>query len=705
MNTRALSELCNKTTPKSVSSIQLRHHVGAIWSRKRRGGETRGGFSKEQGMKVKVTLTAVVLMIAVDSSLAADWPQWQGPDRNAIAKESGLLQQWPEDGPPLAWRIEGLGGGYSAPSIAAGRIYGMSNRGDDEVVWALSEADGKELWSTRLGPACREGGPQGNEGPGCTPTVDGDRLYVLGAGGALACLKVSDGEIVWRRSFVDDFGGRMPQWRFNESPLVDGDKLICTPGGEDATVMALDKATGEPIWKSKVPDSADGGDRAAAPGQGRSGPSGRPSGPPPGSPQQGAPQRRGTGESGQRGGGPAAAVTGTKDPGLFVGEHWGMRAFSCKIPNGKYLAKLHFAETYQGITGPGQRIFSLNVQGHEFKDFDIWVKAGGFRRAYIETVPVEVTNGEFRIVFTAQTENPAINAIEITPQAKNAEGAASSATAIRIKAGLSTPFTDSSGQVWQPDTGFEGGMTNQFSGGSGRRLGRFGQRRGGFGDRAGFGRRGGGSGAGYSSAIAIDFDGQRQYVQLLARTLVGIAASDGKVLWRYDRPANRMGINCSTPIYQDGLVFAASAYGAGGGAVKLRRDASGAVKTEEVYYTTRMQNHHGGMIVVDGCLYGANGGNAGGFLSCLDFQTGNVLWRDRKAPKGSLALADKRLYYRTERGTMLLIEPNRQQYVERGRFDQPNRSESPAWTHPVIANGKLYVRDQDLLLCFDVKAR
>ena len=149
-------------------------------------------------------------------------------------------------------------------------------------------------------------------------------------------------------------------------------------------------------------------------------------------------------------------------------------------------------------------------------------------------------------------------------------------------------------------------------------------------------------------------------------------------------------------------MFAASAYGSGGGAVKLIKDDSGAVKVEEVYFTTRMQNHHGGMIVVDGCLYGANGGNGGGILSCLDFQTGEILWRDREAPKGSMALADGRLHYRTEEGTVLLIEPNREQYVERGRFEQPDRSESPAWTHPVVANGKLYIRDQGLLFCYDV---
>src|SRR5258708_2513037 len=105
-----------------------------------------------------------------------DWPQWQGPDRNAVSKERGLLKRWKEDGPPLAWKIKGLGGGYSAPSVAAGRIFGMSNRGDDEVIWALSETDGKELWVKRLGPAFPQRRPQGKEGPGCTPTVDGELL-------------------------------------------------------------------------------------------------------------------------------------------------------------------------------------------------------------------------------------------------------------------------------------------------------------------------------------------------------------------------------------------------------------------------------------------------------------------------------------------------------------------------------------------------
>jgi outer membrane protein assembly factor BamB len=120
---------------------------------------------------------------------AFDWPQWQGHDRNAVSKETGLLKQWPKEGPPLAWKIKDLGGGYSAPSVAAGRIYGMSNRGNDEVVWAVSEADGKPVWTTPIGRAFSQGRPQGKEGPGCTPTVDGERLYVVGLSGELACLQ------------------------------------------------------------------------------------------------------------------------------------------------------------------------------------------------------------------------------------------------------------------------------------------------------------------------------------------------------------------------------------------------------------------------------------------------------------------------------------------------------------------------------------
>jgi outer membrane protein assembly factor BamB len=408
-----------------------------------------------------------------------DWPQWQGPERTAVSKERGLLQEWPKDGPPLAWKGTGLGKGMGGIAVNAGRIY---TTGDDAErtarLYAFNESDGKPVWSAKIGTGGNPGNIFKPFGPRATPTVDGDRLYILGQNGDLVCFTTDEGKEVWRVDYVKDFGGVMPVWGFSESPLVDGDKLICTPGAADAVLMALDKRTGKPIWKCKVSE----------------------------------------GPTGNRG---------------FLGT----------------------------------------------------------------------------------------------------------------------------------------------------------------------------SGAAYSSAIAIDFEGVRQYVQLTATTLVGVAASDGKLLWRYDRASNTHRINCTTPLYHDGIVYAASAYDAGGGAVKLAKDANGAITAEEVFFTPRMKNHHGGMMIVDTCLYGAAGGNEGGFLVCFDKQTGKDLWTERRAPKGSLMMADQRLYLRTERGEMILIEPNRERYVERGRFQQPDRTREPAWTHPVIANGKLYVRDQDVLFCYDIAAK
>jgi len=618
--------------------------------------------------------TPFLLIVLLSPTLSAkDWPQWQGEYRNAVSTEAGLLQNWPEGGPPLAWRVDGLGGGDSAPAVSDGKLFGLSNRDGQEIVWARSESDGTEIWFTSLGDAIEQRVPQSKEGPGCTPSVEGERLYVIGMSGRIACLSSQDGKVVWQKSLIDDFGGVPPMWNFRESPLIDGDMLLCTPGASDATIVALDKFTGDTIWKTEMP----GGSSEATESQ----------------PDRSAnrsrtqpPRREATRSS-------PPAIDGTEQPELFVSEHWGMTAFSHKVPNGEYLARLYFAETYNGITDEGQRVFTLNVEGREFKDFDIWKKAGGPRKAYIESVPVKITDGELTITFARQVENPAIKAIEIIPTGDGAKPA----EAIRIKAGESSSFKDSHGNVWLSDQGFSGGATSpgvfSFGGGSTD----------GFRGRGGFGGRGGArSGAAYSSIIAADIEGQRQYLQLTATALIGVAAEDGKVLWQYNAPANAMGINCSTPLFHEGLVFAASAYGAGGGAVRVVKDSTGAWTAEEIYFTPRMQNHHGGMIVVDGCLYGANGGNGGGFLTCLDFQTGETLWRDRNGPKGSLLLADGRLYLRSEEGEVLLVEPSREGFVERGRFEQPDRSSVPAWAHPVVANGKLYIRDQGLLLCYDI---
>ena len=214
------------------------------------------------------------------------------------------------------------------------------------------------------------------------------------------------------------------------------------------------------------------------------------------------------------------------------------------------------------------------------------------------------------------------------------------------------------------------------------------------------------SGAAYASVIAIDFEGQRQYVQLTAKTLVGVAAADGKLLWRYDRPANAHGINCSTPVYHDGQVFAASAYGAGGGLVKLSKDGEGGdqgrgglLHQEDEEPPRRHDRPSTAACTAPTAATGA------ATSSASTSRPARCCGTSGGAGKGSVALADGRLYYRTEAGTVLLIEPNAKEYVERGRFKQPDRTRQPAWAHPVVANGKLYIRDQDVLLCYDVKAK
>jgi outer membrane protein assembly factor BamB len=215
-------------------------------------------LSRFVSSSVLLGLAAVGLAADAPRPGAFDWPQWQGPERQAYCKETGLLKSWPKDGPLLVWQAKDLGGGYSTPSVAAGHIFGMGARNKDEYVWALDEATGRELWSVRINAQPPQVGY--GEGPRCTPTVDGDRLYAVGVGGDLVCLRVEDGKEVWRRNYGKDFQGRMMSgWGYSESPLVDGDKLICTPGADAAALVALDKNTGEVLWKAAVPRTGGAG--------------------------------------------------------------------------------------------------------------------------------------------------------------------------------------------------------------------------------------------------------------------------------------------------------------------------------------------------------------------------------------------------------------------------------------------------------------
>ncbi|MDX1934422.1 MAG: PQQ-binding-like beta-propeller repeat protein [Capsulimonadales bacterium] len=406
-------------------------------------------------------LPCLTAVLVAPASVAEDWPQWRGVNRDALSKEKGLLSAWPESGPRLLWVGRNLGEGHSTPSVAKGRIYGMGLRGSDEVVWALDARTGKELWATKIADGITLEAAQGGYGSRSTPTVDGDHLYTLGVGGDLVCMSVANGKLLWKKNLVRDFNGDVPRWGYSESPLVDGEKVVVTPGGDAFTVVALNKKTGETIWKSQVT---------------------------------------------------------------------------------------------------------------------------------------------------------------------------------------------------------------------------------------------GGNGATYSSPILATVGGVRQYIQFLTGAVVGVDAASGKFLWRFDAPACRQGINCSTPIYTDSYVFAASAYGHGGGLAKLT-GSGGATTAEQVYFTKQMQNHHGGMVVVGDYLYGFDNNT----LTCLEFKTGKLMWADRSVGKGSVAYADGNLYVRGEQGPVALVATDPKAYTEKGRFAQPERSNAPAWPHPVIANGTLLLRDQGNLFCYAIK--
>jgi outer membrane protein assembly factor BamB len=407
-------------------------------------------------MKKAITLAGALLLGVTALHAAADWPQWQGPDRTRISKETGLLKEWPASGPPVIWTATGLGSGYGSMAVAGDRVFVQGARGRNSVVIALNRADGKELWAKALGaPQTNDKGP----GPRGTPTVDGDRLYVLSENGDLACLK-TDGTAVWQRNILKDFGGSQLRWLISESPLVDGPHVIVSPGGPGAGMVKLDKMTGKTVWTSQ--DLSDA--------------------------------------------------------------------------------------------------------------------------------------------------------------------------------------------------------------------------------------------AGYSSVIAADVQGVRTYMTFTAAAGVGVRASDGKLMFRYPNAANSVA-NIATPIVANNKVFFTSAYGTGGGLLDLTVQ-NGEVKAKELYFTRDMKNHHGGVVLVDGYLYGFNDA----ILTCLDVATGKLMWRDRTAAKGSVTFADGHLYIQSENNVVGLAEATPSGYREKGRFTIPDKG-LPSWAHPVVSDGRLYVRNQDTLLVYDIKAR
>ena len=430
--------------------------------------------AKKKRFLITIVTVAICLVASSHDSAcrAGDWPQWRGPNRDGICSETGLQKSWPEGGPKLLWEVAGLGKGYSSLAIIDGRFYTMGDVpvGSETVqcILAYDLSTHERLWAAEVGKSHRDG-PRG------TPTVDNGFVFAVGTEGNVVCVSRDSGRLRWSKNLqVDLGGGKNPNWKFSESALVDGDKLLCTPGGRGAVMAALDKKTGEVVWKSSMPD---------------------------------------------------------------IG------------PNGK-------------------------------------------------------------------------------------------------------------------------------------------------------------DEAGYSSIIAADIVGVKQYVQLTNKGLVGVAAKDGRFLWGYNRIANKTA-NIPTPVVYGDSIFCSTAYGTGSALIKLSATGSG-VTAKEVYFldADTFQNHHGGFVKIGDYIYGGHDHNKGK-PTCVEIKTGKIMWQHDQPGGGSAAVlyADGHLYFRYQDDVLALIEANPHEYRLKSEFKLPKRNgmSGNGWAHPVIVDGKLYVRHADVLLVYDVK--
>lgn len=196
---------------------------------------------------MKQLLSAILLLSITQPLLAADWTMWRGVERHGRSPETGLLKSWPEGGPPKVWTSSDAGLGYSSFSVVDGVLYTLGAIDETEYLIAMDTSAGSVLWKTPIGEKLENGW---GGGPRSTPAVSGDRVVALGGRGGLHCVSKTDGAALWSVHLVDDLGGSVPNWGYSESPLIDGERVLCTPGGSEGTVAAFELSSGKKIWQS-----------------------------------------------------------------------------------------------------------------------------------------------------------------------------------------------------------------------------------------------------------------------------------------------------------------------------------------------------------------------------------------------------------------------------------------------------------------------
>jgi len=403
----------------------------------------------------------IIMLISGPAARAAGpeafWPQFHGPNRDNLSAEKGLLKKWPQNGPALLWTAQGLGHGYASVSVASGKIYTAGNMENNTVITALN-TDGKIVWQVPNGPAWTKDRP----GTRATPTIDGDRLYYQSPLGELVCLDAGSGDRIWQVNVLDKFQSKPAQWALCESLLVDGEHLICSPGGPQTCMAALDKKTGSLVWQA-------------------------------------------------------------------------------------------------------------------------------------------------------------------------------------------------------PSTGEL---------------------------------------AGYGSPILATHQGLRILITLTAKALIGVNADTGALLWhvKHESYADE---NILMPIYRDGCVFVSTLQA---GSVKWKVNVKdGKASPEELWRTQELDNHHGGVLLLDGTLYGNSTFRNSNLWVCLDWQTGRSKYTAKGVGKGSLTYADGMLYMLSEEGLMGLVRPTPTGLELISSFPIPKGGEGPSWAHPVVCGGRLYLRHDDFLYAYALR--
>lgn len=408
---------------------------------------------------VKTTwLLATALLVA--PAAAGDWPQFHGPKRDNISTETGLLKRWPQGGPNLIWTARGLGHGFSSLSIVGGRIYTAGNIGNQAVVTAM-DLTGKRQWQAKCGRAwTRKGLYPGTRG---TPTLDDGRLYFETPLGDLVCLDAANGKKLWGLNILSTFRGKNIRWALSESLLIDGDRLICSPGGSEGGVVALDKRTGKVVWKCKTGDQA-----------------------------------------------------------------------------------------------------------------------------------------------------------------------------------------------------------------------------------------------GYASPVLAEYKGLRMILTLTLKAMIGVEAETGKLLWRV-KHLSYADENVLQPIYHDGHVFVSTV---AAGSRKWKINVRGrTASVQEVWRSKQMDNHHGGVVLLGGHLYGSSCAFNRNKWICLNWLSGKALYVATGVGKGSLTVADGMLFILGRSGTMGLVAPSPEAHTVVSRFELPKGGKGLWWAHPVVCDGRLYVRHGEFLYAYDVRAR